>query len=155
MAGQRETNILLVEDTEDHAVLMKRALECGRVRTRLFWVTDGQAALDFLYNRAAYADTAVNPRPDVILLDLRLPKIHGLEVLEKIKSDKALRNIPVAVLTASDESKDIIGAYQAGAESFMIKSVVFLNKGECLGTILKAVVSLTGASDKEVVAHGI
>jgi two-component system response regulator len=155
MTKQKEVNILLVEDTKEHAMLIRRALEGGKLKPRLFVITDGKAALDFLYNQGDYADSEANPKPDIILLDLRLPKVHGLKVLEQIKGDERLRDIPVAVLTASDEAKDIVGSYQAGAESFITKSVVFLSKGEGPGAILEAIVSLTGASDKEVVAHGI
>ena len=155
MTMQKETNVLLVEDTREHAILMRRALEDGKLRPRLFLVTDGKAALDFLYNRGDYADRKANPRPDIILLDLRLPKIHGLKVLERIKGDEKLKDIPVAVLTASDEAEDIVGSYRAGAESFITKSVVFLNKGGEPGAILDAVVALMGASDKEVIAHGV
>jgi len=129
MTMQRETNILLVEDTEEHAVLIRRALEDGKLKPRLFWITDGKAALDFLYNRGNYTDIEANPKPDLILLDLKLPKVNGLEVLEQIKGEERLRDIPVVVLTASDEGKDIIRSYQGGAESYLTKSVFFVNKG--------------------------
>ena len=141
---QRETNILLVEDTEEHAVLMKRALENGKLRPRLFWVTDGKAALDFLYNRGDYADIEANPKPDLILLDLKLPKVSGLEILEQIKGEERLRDIPVVVLTASDEGKDIIRSYQGGAESYFTKSVLFLNKGADATVILDTVMTMAG-----------
>ena len=154
MAGKKVVNILLVEDTEEHAALIRRALEDSGTGARLSWVKDGKAALDFLYNRGGYADRADCPTPDVILLDLRLPRLHGIKVLERIKSDRKLKGIPVAVLTASDESKDIIGSYQAGADSYITKSIVFLNKGEGPGAILNTILSLTGVPDKEVVAHG-
>jgi two-component system response regulator len=140
----RETNVLLVEDTEDHAILIRRALEGGNLRLRIFWVTDGKAALDYLYNEGNFTDSVANPRPDIILLDLRLPKIHGLKVLELIKKDQALKTIPVAVLTASDEVKDLIGSYHLGAETFVTKPIAFLNKGEFSGLVLDVVVSLTG-----------
>ena len=155
MTKQRETNILLVEDTEEHARLMRWTLESGKLRPRLFVVTDGKAALDFLHNRGEYADKEANPKPDIILLDLKLPKVSGLEVLERIKGDERLRDIPVVVCTASDEGKDIIRSYQAGAESYIAKSVLFLNKTGGPRAILEAVVLLTGASDKEVVARDI
>jgi two-component system response regulator len=154
MTAKKEVNILLVEDTEEHAVLMRRALEQGKLRPRLFVVTDGKAAIDFLYNQGDYTDREANPMPDIILLDLRLPKVHGLKVLERIKGDERLRDIPVAVLTASDEARDIVGCYRAGAESYITKSVAFLSKGEGPGAILDAVLSLIGTSDKEVVTHG-
>jgi len=142
-----ETNVLLVEDTEEHAILIRRALEGGNLRLRLFWVTDGKSALDFLYHEGNYADSVASPRPDIILLDLRLPKIHGLKVLEQIKKDQSLKSIPVAVLTASDEAKDLIGSYRLGAETFVTKPIAFLNRGEFSGMVLDVVVSLTGTSD--------
>ncbi len=144
MTGQREINILLVEDTEEHAVLMKRALEHGHLRPRLFWITDGKAALDFLHNLGDYADREANPKPDIILLDLKLPKVHGLEILEQIKGEERLRDIPVVVLTASDEGKDIIRSYQGGAGSYFTKSVLFLNKGADATAILDTVMAMAG-----------
>jgi two-component system response regulator len=144
MTMHRDTNILLVEDTEEHAVLMKRALEKGKLRPRLFWITDGKAALDFLYNLGDYADTEANPKPDLILLDLKLPKVSGLEILEQIKGEERLRDIPVVVLTASDEGKDIVRSYQGGAESYFTKSVLFLNKGADSAAILDTVMAMAG-----------
>ena len=144
MNRQREPNILLVEDTEEHAVLMRRALENGQLHPHLFWVTDGKAALDFLYNRGDYADGEANPKPDLILLDLKLPKVSGLQILKKVKGEERLKDIPVVVLTASDEGSDIIKSYQQGAESYLTKSVLFLNKGADPTTILDTVISLAG-----------
>ncbi len=140
-------NVLLVEDTEEHAILIKRALEKGKLKLRLFWVRDGKAALEYLFNEGVYADKKSNPKPDIILLDLRLPKIHGLKVLERIKSEENLKNIPVAVLTASDEAKDVLGSYNLGAETFISKPVAFLNKGEGSGALLDLVMSLARPSD--------
>jgi two-component system response regulator len=144
MIKERVAKILLVEDTEEHAVLMRRAMEKGRLKPRLFVTKDGQAALDFLYNRGVYADRQANPRPDLILLDLKLPKVSGLEVLEQIKSEEELRDIPVAVLTASDERKDIIRSYQGGAESYFTKSVLFLSKMAGPTAILDTVMAMAG-----------
>ena len=154
MTGRKEMNVLLVEDTEEHAILIRRALEDSSMGAKLSWVKDGKAALDFLYARGDYAGKGVHPAPDIILLDLRLPKLHGIKVLERIKSDRKLKNIPVAVLTASDVKEDIIGSYRAGADSFITKSIVFLNKGDGPGAILNTIFSLTGVPDKEVVTHG-
>jgi CheY-like chemotaxis protein len=144
MIMPREINILMVEDTEEHGVMMKRALEKGKLKPRLFWITDGKAALDFLHNRGVYADGEANPRPDLILLDLKLPKVSGLEVLKHIKGDEKLREIPVAILTASDEGKDIIRSYQMGADSYVTKSVLFLNKGADPTAILDTVMAMVG-----------
>ena len=144
MTEKRETNILMVEDTEEHAVLMRRALERGKLKPRLFWITDGKAALDFLHNRGVYADGEANPVPDLILLDLKLPKVSGLEVLKHIKDDEKLREIPVVILTASDEGRDIIRSYQGGAESYFTKSTLFLNKGADPTAILDTVMAMAG-----------
>jgi CheY-like chemotaxis protein len=123
---------------------MRRALERGTLKPRLFWITDGKAALDFLHNRGVYTDRQANPRPDLILLDLKLPKVSGLEVLEQIKSEEGLRDIPVAVLTVSDEGRDIIRSYQGGAESYFTKSVLFLNKMAGPTAILDTVMAMAG-----------
>ena len=144
MIEEKETNVLLVEDTEEHAVLMRRALERGTLKPRLFWVTDGKKALDFLHHRGVYTDGEANPRPDLILLDLKLPKVSGLEVLKHIKGDEKLREIPVVILTASDEGKDIIRSYQGGAESYFTKSVLFLNKMAGPAAILDTVMAMAG-----------
>jgi len=144
MIMPREINILMVEDTEEHGVLMRRALEKGKLKPRLFWITDGKAALDFLHNRGAYADVEANPRPDLVLLDLKLPKVSGLEILEAIKGDENLRDIPVVILTASDNKSDIIRTYQGGADSYFTKSVLFLNKGADPTTILDTVMAMAG-----------
>ena len=144
MTTPREINILMVEDTEEHAVLIRRALERGKLKPRLSWITDGKMALDFLHNRGVYADRQANPRPDLIFLDLKLPKVSGLEVLEQIKSEEGLRDIPVAVLTVSDEGRDIIRSYQLGADSYFTKSVLFLNKGEGPTAILDTVMAMAG-----------
>lgn len=145
MTIKMEPNILLVEDTEEHAALMKRALEDGKLKPRLFVATDGKAALDFLYNRGDYTDREVNPRPNLILLDLKLPKVSGLEVLKQLKGEETLRDIPVVVLTASDEGKDIIRSYQQGAESYLTKSVLFFNKGSDPAMILDTLMTMAGA----------
>ena len=144
MTTQREINILMVEDTEEHGVLMKRALEKGRLKSRLSWIKDGKAALDFLHNRGAYADVEANPRPDLILLDLKLPKVSGLEILEHLKGDEKLKEIPVVILTASDNKGDIISTYQGGADSYFTKSVLFLNKGSDPTAILDTVMAMAG-----------
>jgi CheY-like chemotaxis protein len=116
--------ILLVEDNPDHATLTLRALRKGRLANDVVWVHDGAEALDFLYRRGAYLDPPA-PRPGLILLDLRLPKVDGHGVLRQIKSDEALRTIPVVMLTTSEQPDDINGSYGAGANSFITKPVSF------------------------------
>ena len=112
--------ILLVEDDAAHAELVVRTLEGWRQR-RIVHLSDGEAALHYLTRQAAYADPAVSPRPDLVLLDLRLPKVDGLEVLRAIKSELQLRQIPVLVLTTSAAERDVAGAYEAHANGYVVK----------------------------------
>jgi CheY-like chemotaxis protein len=111
-------NILLVEDDPAHAEIAQRNLASLPVASHVTHAADGQAALDLL---------GAGARPDLILLDLRLPKVDGLEVLRRVKSDPALRTIPVIVLTTSDAPGDLDAAYAAGANSYLVKPVVFDN----------------------------
>jgi CheY-like chemotaxis protein len=117
--------ILLIEDNPAHAELIMRNFEAHRIANRLVHVTDGEAALDYLFRRGAYADPAQSPRPHLILLDLRLPRIDGLEVLKAIKTSQALRPIPVVILTTSEAEQDVVRAYQHYANSYLVKPVDF------------------------------
>jgi CheY-like chemotaxis protein len=117
--------ILLVEDDLAHAEIVRRDLKDFRVANRIIHVADGQAALDYLYHRDAYADNEANPRPHLILLDLRLPKVDGLEVLSRIKKDASLRSIPTVILTTSSAESDMAKAYENGAGSYLVKPVDF------------------------------
>jgi FOG: CheY-like receiver len=123
----RPMTILLVEDNPDHAELVKRNLEDFQVANHIYHVEDGEAALDYVYRRGTYSDHNKFPRPDVILLDLRLPRIDGLEVLKQIKRDLTLQAIPVVVLTTSDAEKDLAQAYEYHANSYVTKPVNFEN----------------------------
>jgi CheY-like chemotaxis protein len=118
-------NILLVEDNEDHAELIRRSLEENQVANRIYWVQDGEEALDYLYQRGTYADKTKSPCPHLILLDLRLPKIDGLEVLKTIKTDEKLKSIPVVVLTSSESEQDIGKVYAFHANSYLVKPLDF------------------------------
>jgi CheY-like chemotaxis protein len=117
--------ILLVEDNPDHAELIVRSFEEHRIVNKIFHVLDGEAALDYLFHRRAYADPKSSPLPHVILLDLRLPKIDGLEVLKEIKSAPELRRIPVVALTSSESERDMVGAYNRHVNSYLVKPVDF------------------------------
>jgi CheY-like chemotaxis protein len=110
----------------------------------LAWVKDGKEALDFLHHRGVYASPVTHPRPQVILLDLKLPKVSGLDILHHIRADEELKDIPVIILTASDEEKDIIKSYQEGANSYLTKAVLFLNKGAGPASILETVMTMAG-----------
>jgi len=117
--------ILLVEDDPAHAEIVQRNLADFRVANRIFHVEDGQAALDYLFHQDAFSDPATSPKPSLILLDLRLPKIDGLEVLRRIKAVEELKNIPTVVLTTSANESDLINAYAHGAGSYLVKPVDF------------------------------
>lgn len=117
--------ILLVEDEPAHAEIVKRNLADIRVANHLIHVEDGQAALDYLYRRPPFEDPKSSPRPTIILLDLRLPKVDGLEVLRRIKDDAELKSIPAVVLTTSAAERDLLNAYDKGAGSYLVKPVDF------------------------------
>lgn len=117
-------DILLVEDNPTDAELALRVLKKHHLANSVEWVKDGAAALDFLFRRGDYA-ARVDSMPRVILLDLRLPKVDGMEVLQKIRADERTRAIPVVVLTSSREDQDIVSSYKLGANSFVSKPVAF------------------------------
>ena len=117
--------ILLVEDNPDHAELVMRNMEDFQVANSIFHVDDGEAALDYLHGRGTYADRKQFPLPHLMLLDLRLPKVDGLEVLKDIKSDEVLRPLPVVILTTSEAERDVAMAYEYHANSYVTKPVNF------------------------------
>ena len=116
--------VLLVEDDETHAMLIMRCF--GRMEVNnIHWVSDGMEALDYLIHRGKYEDVEKNPRPDLILLDLRLPKRDGHEVLKDIKNSDDLRTIPVVILTTSKNEYDVTKAYLNHANSYLVKPLGF------------------------------
>jgi CheY-like chemotaxis protein len=125
MSNQSEVEILLVEDNPNDAEMAIRALRKSNIANHMVHVADGKAALDFIFGRGAYSGRDVESGPKVILLDLKLPKVDGLEVLKAIKSDPRTKIIPVIVLTSSREEKDIIESYQLGVNSYIVKPVDF------------------------------
>ena len=117
--------ILLAEDDPAHAEIVRRNLGNSRIANRLVHVCDGQEALDYLYRRGRYTDPEDSPRPGLILLDLRMPKVDGLEVLRTVKGDSELMRIPVVVLTTSAAETDMARAYDNHANSYLVKPVDF------------------------------
>jgi CheY-like chemotaxis protein len=121
MVLPRDLTVLLVEDNPDHAELTLRALGTAHGLTHVFWVKDGEEALDFLHRRRRYADPAAAPRPCLILLDLKLPRIGGHEVLRQVRADPALLTIPVVMVTTSNREKEVAESYRLGANDFVTK----------------------------------
>lgn len=117
-------DILLVEDNPDDAELAMRALRKHNLANRLEWVKDGAAALDFLFHRGDYI-AGPNTLPRVVLLDLRLPKVDGIEVLREIRDRPETRELPVVILTSSHEERDLLDTYRLGVNSFVAKPVAF------------------------------
>jgi two-component system, response regulator len=115
-------DILLVDDSHTDAELTLRALRKAGLAAHVLWVTDGQAALDYLFAEGAYRGAHV-ARPRLVLLDLKLPKLSGLDVLRRLKADAARRSIPVVLLTSSTEERDLLQAYELGVNSYLVKPV--------------------------------
>jgi two-component system response regulator len=131
----RKKVILLVEDNPDDEALAKRALEKNRIANEVIIVRDGAEALDFLFAEGAYAGRDSSLRPQLILLDLKLPKIDGIEVLRRIRGDERTHLIPVVVLTTSDEERDRVQSYTYHANSFVRKPVDFAEFTEAIRQI--------------------
>jgi len=121
----KEVEILLVEDNPTDAELAIRALKKNNLANKLVWVKDGAEALEFIFATGAYSERQVVNGPKVILLDLRLPKVDGMEVLRRVKADERTRTIPVVVLTSSKEDRDVAESYQLGVNSYISKPVEF------------------------------
>jgi len=121
----RPQTILLVEDNDDHAELILRSLQPAAGTTRIIRVIDGQDALDYLHREGNYRDPVRYPFPTVVFLDLRLPRVDGLEVLRIVKSDERLHHIPIVVLTSSEDTEDILRSYDYHANSYVVKPFDF------------------------------
>jgi two-component system response regulator len=122
-AGRVE--ILLVEDSPKDAEMTRRALRKFNFGERLRWVKDGEEALDFIFCRGAFSERDAARPPKLILLDLKMPKVNGIEVLRQVKDDGRMRSIPVVVMTSSNEEHDVMESYRLGANSYIVKPVEF------------------------------
>ena len=138
---KKRIKILLVEDLEEHVLLIKNTLEQSGLKKRIWVCRDGEEALDYLYNRGDYASKEKYPKPDIIVLDLRLPKLDGLEVLKRIKSEERLKDIPVVVLTVSDETEDIRSVYNEEGTGYLLKSAFIVEKNKKMEGLLDAILS--------------
>jgi CheY-like chemotaxis protein len=125
MVTVNDIEILLVEDNPHDVELTLRALKKNNLANSVHVVKDGAEALEFIFGTGVYAERDINKTPKVILLDLKLPKVNGLEVLRKIKSDERTKVIPVVVLTSSQEERDIVESYRLGVNSYITKPVDF------------------------------
>ncbi len=129
---KKARTILLIEDDEAHATLITRILEEVCPGAEIHLAYDGQEALDYLFHSGKYAAQEMSTRPDLVLLDLRLPRIDGQEVLKAIKQSEALKAIPVVVLTSSESENDVVTAYRNYANSYLIKPLGFGEFSELL-----------------------
>jgi CheY-like chemotaxis protein len=118
-------NILLVEDNNAHAELVKRSLEGHAIPNRIIHVSDGESALDYLFRRGRFTDPDHSPLPHFVLLDLRLPRADGLEVLRQIRTAPELDKLPVVILTTSEAERDVAKAYAYHANSYLVKPLDF------------------------------
>src|SRR5437762_13063531 len=127
MTPIEDVEILLVEDNPNDVELTLRALQKQNLATKVFVVKDGAEALEYIFATGAFAHRNIENRPKVILLDLKLPKVDGIEVLKRIKADERTRHTPVVMLTSSQEERDVIDTYSLGVNSYIVKPVDFSN----------------------------
>ncbi|MGE0616669.1 MAG: response regulator [Bacteriovoracia bacterium] len=116
-------SILLVEDSQDDEALTKRAFHKARVKNEVVVARDGAEALEYLFCTGKYATRSTSDLPQVVLLDLHLPKVDGIEVLRRIRADERTRLLPVIILTSSREEKDLLRGYEGGANSYIVKPI--------------------------------
>ena len=125
--NHNEMEIILIEDNPDDAELTMRALKKNNISNRVLHLKDGVEAMEYLFGTGKYSDRNIEIRPKIILLDLKMPKVNGIEVLRRIKSDDRTKEIPVIVLTSSKEDPDVRTCYQLGVNSYIVKPVGFEN----------------------------
>jgi len=124
-----QIEVLLVEDNERDAELTMRALRKGGLADKLLWVKDGEQGLDYLFRRGAFS-AREDVAPRLVLLDLKMPRVDGIEVLQAVKADERTRRIPVVVMTSSQEEKDVAQTYDLGVNSYVVKPVDFADIAE-------------------------
>ncbi len=127
--------ILHVEDNADHASIIARCVRKQCLTDNIHLVEDGETALDYVFRRGDYRDPEKSPRPDIILLDLRIPKLDGLEVLRTIKTSRHLQSVPVIVLTSSEAKEDVAEAYRYRANSYLVKPADFDRLNQLIGDL--------------------
>ena len=125
MTDNHLVEVLLVEDNKNDAELALMALEEFRLSNKIVWLKNGKEALDFLFGEGEYSERDTSQKPRIILLDLKMPKVDGIEALKAIRSDKRTKYIPVTMLTSSKEERDIVETYKLGVNSYIVKPVDF------------------------------
>ena len=135
MTDYGNVEILLVEDNPHDAEMLIRALKKNNFLNKVFWVKDGAEALDFLKCTGTYADRDPSEMPKLVLLDLKMPKVGGIDVLRYIKANESSRSVPVLMVTSSNEERDVVECYQLGANGFVVKPVDFANFTEAVAKI--------------------
>jgi two-component system, response regulator len=122
-----DVDILLVEDNQDDATLVLRALKKHNLGNNIIHLTNGQQALDFIFCQGPFAERKMEDKPKIILLDLKMPKVDGLQVLKAVRENEITRRIPVVIMTSSREERDIIDTYNSGVNAYVVKPVGFDN----------------------------
>lgn len=131
----KDIEIVIIEDNPNDAELMLRSLRKNNLANSMIVLEDGEQALDYLFRRGQYADSDSSEGPKVVFLDLKLPKVDGLEVLKQVKSNMQTKKIPVIIVTSSKEDPDIATAYELGANSYIVKPVNFDNFVETINQL--------------------
>jgi two-component system, response regulator len=135
MTALNEIEILFIEDNPHEAELTMRGLKKHNLVNKLKHIDDGAEALDFIFSKGMYASRENSPNPKLIILDLKLPKVDGLEILRQLKADEKTRVIPVVVLTSSQEEKDVVESYRLGVNSYIVKPVNFESFGKAVADL--------------------
>ena len=123
--------VLLVDDDELDAELTIRALRKEGLANRIYWAKDGQEGLDFVYRQGSFKDRD-GANPKLILLDIKMPKVDGIEVLRRLKSDSATRLIPIVIMTSSDRDRDVVESYRLGVNAYVVKPIDFENLSKAI-----------------------
>jgi CheY-like chemotaxis protein len=135
MTENNQLEILLIEDNHHEAELTIRSLKKHKLANKLKHIDDGAEALDFIFSRGAFSGKEISSNPKLILLDLKLPKVSGLEILRQLKADERTQMIPVVVLTSSQEERDVVESYRLGVNSYIVKPVNFESFGKAIAEI--------------------
>jgi two-component system response regulator len=125
MSGYEEIDILLVEDNAKDAEMTQRALRKHNLGNYVHWVKDGAEALDYIFCRGEYGGRSPTRPPRLILLDIKMPKVDGIEVLRQVKGHEGTRSVPVVVMTSSNEERDVMESYRLGVNSYIVKPIEF------------------------------